>query len=68
MGKKSLLELDNVKRNTPLTLFSHIEDNKYSISESICSSIFTVINEKFNLNPAQLFEELIPVCSSYHGR
>lgn len=65
MGKKSLLELENVKSNTPLTLFSDIEDNKYSIPESICSSIFTEINEKFNVNPAQLFEKLIPVCSSY---
>ena len=30
MGKKSLLELENVKSNTPLTLFSDIEDNKYT--------------------------------------
>lgn len=65
MGRKSLLELENVKSNTPLTLFSDTEDNKYITTETICSSIFKVINEKFNVNPAQLFEILIPVCSSY---
>lgn len=65
MGNKSLLELENIKRNTALTLFSDIEDNKYITTETICSSIFRLINEKFNVNPAQLFEMLRPVCSRY---
>lgn len=65
MGKKSLLELEKVKSNTPLTLFSDIEGNKYITPDTISRSVFTVINEKFNVNPAQLFEKLIPVCSRY---
>ncbi|MFJ5717380.1 DNA-directed RNA polymerase subunit alpha C-terminal domain-containing protein [Neobacillus sp. NPDC093127] len=65
MGKKSLLELENVKSNTPLTLFSEIKDNKYITPDTICRSVFTVISEKINVNPAQLSEKLIPVCSRY---
>ncbi len=65
MGKKSLLELENIKINTPLTLFNDTEDNKYITPNTICSSIFTVISEIHNVNPAQLFENLLPVCTSY---
>lgn len=67
MGSKSLLELEIVKSNMPLTLFSHIEDNKYITVENICGNIFELINEKFHVNPAQLFEILTPVCSRYVG-
>ncbi|MGE6370733.1 DNA-directed RNA polymerase subunit alpha C-terminal domain-containing protein [Planococcus kocurii] len=65
LGEKSLSELDELLRNTSLELFSETDKVKYSVSENVSSSIFAFISEKININPAQLFEELMPLCSSY---
>lgn len=65
LGKKSLLELDRLLKTTSLHLYSETGKVRRSTSENVSSSIFTLISEKININPAHLFEELIPLCSSY---
>lgn len=65
IGKNTVLELENVKSNTQITLFNDIKENERIIAESISINIFKLINEKFTVYPTELFESINQVCLRY---
>jgi len=65
MGKKTLLEIQQVKSNTSLIPFEVLETGKNITYESIYHSIFTLLKEKIDINAAKLHEALLPPCSKY---
>jgi hypothetical protein len=64
MGRKSMLEIENFKKNTVLTIYNDMEDDKIT-PDSLINFLFSSINEKFIINPVLFFEKLRPICTLF---